>query len=781
MEQQNECLAITIQGVVQGVGFRPFVYNLARELGIRGFVSNTSEGLIIQAEGLGLDLFIDRIRQQAPPLSRIEQLEIAPSEPCGYADFSIRESRNGSSFTLLSPDISVCDACLVELFSKTNRRYRYPFINCTNCGPRYSITRSVPYDRQNTTMHVFDLCDDCAAEYHDPADRRFHAQPNACSVCGPKVSLLDAFGNRVDRSDPVGHAAELLKQGGIVAVKGLGGFHIACDVMSHESVALLRQRKRRSNKPFALMSGDLSFIRQCCEMDATEEELLTSPQRPVVLLRKKEKNNLPDEISPGNAYIGFMLPYTPLHYLLFIGNNGESRFPGLVMTSGNLSEEPIIHTNEEAVRKLAGIVDAFLVHDREIFMRLDDSVLRVMERSGRSTEQNVPAVSFIRRSRGYAPEPVPLLEDGPSVLGCGADVKNTFAMTRKKYAILSQHIGDMENYETVQFFEETLRNLGDVYRVVPELVAYDLHPRYLSSSWAQEYGKKNGIPLIGIQHHYAHIGSVMAEHGLSGKVVGVAFDGTGYGTDGTLWGGEFLIAHSRGFRRAGHLKCIPLPGGEAAVREPWRVAVSYLRDAFGTKDFLRHIEPTGLCDRIGSKAIEDVLKITENEVFSPYSSGAGRLFDAVSSIMGACDLNTFEGEASMALESLALKDVDEEYPVDIHFGDDIEVDFSYGMLSIVEDLRRGTDRRVMAAKFHNTVASAIIRIVIKLALMNNIRMIALSGGVFQNLYLAEKVVGGLQAEDFAVYLNEQVPCNDAGIALGQAYLAREMMKAGVIR
>jgi len=781
VEQQNECLAITIQGVVQGVGFRPFVYNLARELGIRGFVSNTSEGLIIQAEGPGLDLFIDRIRQQAPPLSRIEQLEIAPSEPCGYADFSIRESRNGSSFTLLSPDISVCDACLVELFSKTNRRYRYPFINCTNCGPRYSITRSVPYDRQNTTMHVFDLCDDCAAEYHDPADRRFHAQPNACSVCGPKVSLLDAFGNRVDRSDPVGHAAELLKQGGIVAVKGLGGFHIACDVMSHESVALLRQRKRRSNKPFALMSGDLSFIRQCCEMDATEEELLTSPQRPVVLLRKKEKNNLPDEISPGNAYIGFMLPYTPLHYLLFIGNNGESRFPALVMTSGNLSEEPIIHTNEEAVRKLAGIVDAFLVHDREIFMRLDDSVLRVMERSGRSTEQNVPAVSFIRRSRGYAPEPVPLLEDGPSVLGCGADVKNTFAMTRKKYAILSQHIGDMENYETVQFFEETLRNLGDVYRVVPELVAYDLHPRYLSSSWAQEYGKKNGIPLIGIQHHYAHIGSVMAEHGLSGKVVGVAFDGTGYGTDGTLWGGEFLIAHSRGFRRAGHLKCIPLPGGEAAVREPWRVAVSYLRDAFGTKDFLRHIEPTGLCDRIGSKAIEDVLKITENEVFSPYSSGAGRLFDAVSSIMGACDLNTFEGEASMALESLALKDVDEEYPVDIHFGDDIEVDFSYGMLSIVEDLRRGTDRRVMAAKFHNTVASAIIRIVIKLALMNNIRMIALSGGVFQNLYLAEKVVGGLQAEDFAVYLNEQVPCNDAGIALGQAYLAREMMKAGVIR
>ena len=779
MEQQNECLAITIQGVVQGVGFRPFVYNLARELGIRGFVSNTSEGVIIRAEGPGLDLFIDRIQQEAPPLSRIEQVEIAPSEPCGCAEFSIRESRNGGSFTLLSPDITICDACLVELFSKTDRRYRYPFINCTNCGPRYSITRSVPYDRQNTTMKVFNLCDACAAEYHDPADRRFHAQPNACPICGPKVSLFDTYGNRVDCSDPVGHAAKLLKQGRIVAVKGLGGFHIACDAMNRESVALLRQRKRKSNKPFALMSGDLSFIRQCCEMNATEEELLTSPQRPVVLLRKKENNSLPDEVSPGNAYIGFMLPYTPLHYLLFASDNGESHFPALVMTSGNLSEEPIIHTNAEAVQKLARIVDAFLVHDREIFMRVDDSVLRVMERLGRSMEQSVPAVSFIRRSRGYAPEPVPLLEDGPSVLGCGADVKNTFAMTRKKYAILSQHIGDMENYETVQFFEETLRNLGDVYRVVPELVAYDLHPRYLSSSWAQEYGKKNGVSLIGIQHHYAHIGSVMAEHGLSGKVVGVAFDGTGYGTDGTLWGGEFLIAHSRGFRRAGHLKCVPLPGGEAAVREPWRVAVSYLRDAFGTNDFLRHIEPTGLCDRIGSKAIEDVLKITDNNLFSPVSSGAGRLFDAASSIIGACDHNTFEGEASMALESLVLKDVDEEYPVDIHFGDDIEVDFSYGMLSIVQELRRGTDRQVIAAKFHNTVAGAIIRVVIKLALMNNIRMVALSGGVFQNLYLAEKVMRGLRTEDLAVYLNEQVPCNDAGIALGQAYLAREMMKAGV--
>ena len=783
MTQQNGCLDITIQGVVQGVGFRPFIYNLARELGIRGFVSNTAEGVTIRAEGPGLERFIDRIRRDAPPLSRIENVEIIPSEPCGFTDFSIRQSGDSGSFTLLSPDISICEACLLELFAEGDRRYRYPFINCTNCGPRYSITRAVPYDRKNTTMKDFDLCDPCAAEYRDPSDRRFHAQPNACPSCGPRVSLLDAQGNRVDCADPIDRAVELLKRGMLLAVKGLGGFHIACNAMDREAVVTLRQRKRKSNKPFALMSPDISFIRECCTVTPKEEELLLSPQRPVVLLRKKGISILPDEVSPGNAYFGFMLPYTPLHYLLFFNvraGHMKALFPALVMTSGNLSEEPIIGTNDDAVEKLAGTVDAFLVHDRDIFSRVDDSVVRTIVRPGRHPRQKESAVSFIRRSRGYAPEPVPLLSDGPVVLGCGADVKNTFALTRGRYAIMSQHIGDMENYETLQFFEETLGNLSQVYRAVPELIAYDLHPRYLSSSWALEYGQRNNMQLMGVQHHYAHIGSVMAEHGLKGNVIGVAFDGTGYGTDGTLWGGEFLIAHSKGFRRAGHLKYIPLPGGEAAVREPWRVAVGCLRDAFGTKDFLKHIEPTGLCDRFGTKAIEDVLRIADNHAFSPLSSGAGRLFDAVSAIIGACDCNTFEGEASMALESLARKDIDGEYPVDIHFGEDIEVDFSYGVLSMVEDLRRNTDRSAISSKFHNAMARAIVRVVIKLSLMNNIRMVALSGGVFQNLHLTEAVISGLQAEGLAVYINEQVPCNDAGISLGQAYLAREWKKAGAL-
>jgi hydrogenase maturation protein HypF len=781
--QHKECLTITIQGIVQGVGFRPFIYNLARQLGIHGFVSNTSEGVIIHAEGTDLDLFIDRIRREAPPLSRIEKVEIAPSDPTGLADFFIRASRDAGSFTLLSPDIAVCDACLQELFTAGDRRYRYPFINCTNCGPRFSITRSVPYDRKNTTMQVFTLCDACSAEYHDPGNRRFHAQPNACSVCGPKVTLLDAQGKMVDCSDAIARAVGLMKQGKIVAIKGLGGFHIACDAMNHAAITLLRQRKRRSNKPFAIMSPDLSFIKECCKVTPEEELLMTSPQRPVVLLRKNDNCMLPDAVAPGNACLGFMLPYTPLHYLLFVSADRtamESDFRALVMTSGNLSEEPIIGTNEEAVQKLSPIVDAFLVHDRDIFMRVDDSVLRVMSRLVSGSKHDVAAATFIRRSRGFAPEPVPLPDDGPIVLGCGADVKNTFALTRGRYAILSQHIGDMENYETRKFFEETLRNLTSVYRAQPELVVYDLHPRYLSSSWALEYAVKKGLSPVGLQHHYAHIGSVMAEHGLKDRVIGVAFDGTGYGSDGTLWGGEFLIADTHGFVRAGHLKQVPLPGGEMAVREPWRTAVSYLKDAYGADEIIRNIGPTGFLEKYGRKGMENILMLADNRDFSPLSSGAGRLFDAAAAIMGVSDRNTFEGEASMALESLAADGIDDAYPVDIHFGTTIEVDFSYTILALVDDLRRSVGKRHMAAKFHNAVVDAITRVVLKLAVMNNIKMIALSGGVFQNHYLTERVRNKLLMENLAVYANEHVPCNDAGISLGQAYLAREMMKDGAL-
>ncbi|MBI5848347.1 MAG: carbamoyltransferase HypF [Nitrospirae bacterium] len=791
MPDRKDCRIISIQGIVQGVGFRPFVYNLATELKITGFVSNTSEGVVITAEGSNLSHFIERLRQEAPPLSRIMKIDIAPAAPEGFTEFLIRQSSETGSFTLLSPDIAVCDDCCRELFDRKDRRYLYPFINCTNCGPRYSITREVPYDRKNTTMQTFTLCENCSTEYHSPRDRRFHAQPIACPACGPEVTLLDKRGKKIESAEPIKAAVNLLKEGKIVVVKGLGGFHIICDALNAGAVVRLRTVKRRNNKPFALMAPDMESIRMHCVVSVAEEELLSSIQRPIVLLRKKEESILPSAVSPGNANLGFMLPYTPLHHLLFhypLNGRGlpeEPHFSALVMTSGNISEEPIIISNEEAVEKLSSVADAFVVYNRNIFMRVDDSVIRVREKltGGGSisadtaslplTPDAIPCI--MRRSRGYVPEPIPLMTDGPDILGCGADMKNTFTLLRGTYAIVSQHMGDMEDYATVRFFEETLDNLKTVYRAEPAAVVHDLHPNYFSTNWARAYGIKQNLRTIAIQHHYAHIGSVMAEHGLS-RVIGVAFDGSGYGEDGTLWGGEFLVADPRGFNRSGHLKQVALPGGEQAVKEPWRVALSYLKNAFGS-DLKRFIGPTGFLRKYGEKKITDIVQVADNRHFSPLSSGAGRLFDAVSALIGICDINTFEGEASIALESSVLKGICEDYPVDIHFDDIIEVDFSHTFISIIDDLAKGLDRCIIATKFHNTVAMSVIRVVLKLSLMNNIKIVALSGGVFQNLYLYGKVAESLRGEGLNVYTNEIVPCNDAGISLGQVFLAREMMKA----
>jgi hydrogenase maturation protein HypF len=765
---------------------------------IRGFVSNTSDGVIIKAEGDNLTLFIDSIRQWAPPLSKIEKIETAPAVPCNFADFSIRQSDASKGFTLVSPDISICSACRNEMFDPGDLRYLYPFINCTNCGPRYSITKSVPYDRINTTMQVFSMCRQCSSEYNDPCDRRFHAQPNACAECGPQVSLISSHGD-VSPSRPIEGAISLLRQGKIVAVKGLGGFHIACDAGNAEAVKMLRNRKRKSNKPFAVMFPDCSMVREYCEVSHAEEELLLSPQSPIVLLRKKHIKSLPEAVAPKAGYLGVMLPYTPLHYLLFYYPLAGHALPvpgplfsALVMTSGNISEEPIIISDEEAIEKLSGIVDAFLVHNRGIFMRVDDTVALVRSRESEAGSQDHqpgtrifgfshltpdPSVILFRRSRGYVPAPIQLMEEGPDVLGCGADMKNTFTLARGRYAILSQHIGDMENYETIRFFEEALDNLRQVYKAEPQAIAYDLHPGYFSSGWAREYGSRKGLRMFGIQHHYAHIGSVMAEHGLTEKVIGVAFDGTGYGEDGTLWGGEFLIADAVGFTRAGHFRQIPLPGGEMAVREPWRTALSYLADAYGD-EVMRYLAPTEFARRYGEEKIAAILGISGNRAFSPLSSGAGRLFDAVSALLGICDLNTYEGEASVALEAVAAEGINDEYMPDICFGSAVDVDFSHVIRGIVDDIRKKVDRSIIAARFHNTVAAATIRVVIKLSIMNNITKVALSGGVFQNQYLFRKVCEGLCASGLTVFFNESVPCNDAGISLGQAYLAREIMKAG---
>ena len=790
-----ESLRIAITGVVQGVGFRPFVYKLANEMRVKGFVTNTSEGVSVALEGENLDVFVDRLRNEAPPLSKIMSIEISPADVKGFPDFSIRESEESGSFTLLSPDISVCDDCLTELFDKTNGRYLYPFINCTNCGPRYSITESVPYDRTNTTMRVFEMCGQCGAEYRNPADRRFHAQPNACPECGPHISLVMEGSALAAGEAALVRAIEFLKQGMIIAVKGLGGFHIACDATNREAVEKLRLRKRKNNKPFALMSPDIKTVREFCHVSAVEEAVLLSSKRPIVLLQKRQDIRLPEAVSPGNRHIGFMLPYTPLHYILCCRPGDSSgHFDALVMTSGNISEEPIVAANDEAVERLSGLADAFLVHNRDIFMRVDDSVVKVSGKetdgkgerrpedvmgageSGSQSKDYGPRLFFIRRSRGYVPGPIPLTGSGPDVLGCGADLKNTFTLTKGGYAIPSQHIGDMENYETLRFFEETLKNLKAVYRAKPEAIVCDLHPGYLSTQWAL----RQGTPVFGIQHHYAHVASVMAEKGLKEKVIGVSFDGTGYGEDGALWGGEFLIADIAGYKRAGHLEYVPLPGGVSAIREPWRTAVSFINKAAGDEVW-DYLGPAGLIARYGKENIAAVLKVAGQKNFSPLSSGAGRLFDAVSALTGACDRNTFEGEAAIALEALLPEDVRDDYPVDIRFSDPMVIDFSMTFLSILNDIRTKVDKRTISARFHNTVASAVIVVVGKLSGVNNIRKVALSGGVFQNSYLQGMVANGLRAEGLDVYVNELVPCNDAGISLGQAYLLRERIRAGLTR
>ena len=785
-----ECLNISVKGVVQGVGFRPFIHNLAHELGVKGFITNTSDGVLMTIEGDGLADFLERLRKEAPPLAKIMDIEISPGECMGYTDFNIRESAETGSFTLLSPDMAMCNDCLREVLDAKDRRYLYPFINCTNCGPRYSITRSVPYDRVNTTMQVFSMCEECASEYQDPGSRRFHAQPNACAGCGPRVELKSCDGTSMtaEKGGPVSGTISLLKQGRIIAIKGLGGFHLACDAANNEAVERLREKKRRNNKPFALMAPDIPAIKKYCRVSEEEERLLSSQSRPIVLLEKREGPSLPAAVAPKNKYLGFMLPYTPLHYLLFFSPLADdarhpetgtqavlqaAHFDALVMTSGNITEEPLVTDNEEALHKLAGIADAFLVHNRDIFMRVDDSVIKV-----RASRLSTPAsgLSFIRRSRGYVPEPIPLGDDGPDVLGCGADLKNTFTLTKGRYAIPGQHIGDMENYETLRFFEEAFRNISSVYRAAPVAIAHDLHPGYLSTQWAL---RQKGVKKCGIQHHYAHIGSVMAENCIKEKVIGVSFDGSGFGGDGTLWGGEFLVADLAGFKRAGHIEYVPLPGGETAIREPWRTALGYVSKAAGGEiwDYLR---PAGFVERYGKEKLENVLKISGQRDFSPMSSGAGRLFDAVAALTGICDRNTFEGEAAIALEAMALEDVYEDYPVDISFKDPMEVDFSAAILGLLNDLGKKEDPGTISSRFHNTVVTAVVRVVLKLSLTTNIRKVVLSGGVFQNSFLTDRVTALLTAEGLNVYTNQVVPCNDAGISLGQAYIMRERIKAGVI-
>lgn len=800
----DERARIIVRGIVQGVGFRPFIHELARRLGLKGFVTNTAEGVLIEIEGGDIDEFLDRLPFEAPALASIMDMSIIRLPVHGYSDFTIRKSSDDlSAFTLVSPDVSVCNDCLEELFDPSDRRYLYPFINCTNCGPRFSIIRAIPYDRPNTTMSSFTMCPECEREYLDLHDRRFHAQPNACTACGPRVEFkIRESRFRIEGSGhPIMEAVRILKQGGIIAVKGIGGFHIACDATNDSAVARLRELKRKSNKPFAVMAPDLDAASMFCIISDDEAALLLDNRRPIVLLRKRQNAaRISGLVSPNNLCIGVMLPYTPLHYLLF-HHPMNSRlvpsgphFSALVMTSGNLAEEPIVRDNDEAEKKLSRIVDGFLSHNRDIFMRVDDSVVRMRDAGTGLRDKYRSRVVFIRRSRGYVPDPIPLHGEGPDVLGCGADLKNTFTLTKGAYAIPSQHIGDMENYEALEFFEESLENLKKVYRVDPIAVVHDLHPGYMTTKWAVEkVGAPNkgsvmydaesegrnphsGIERFALQHHYAHVGSVMAEYNLSGPVIGVAFDGTGYGTDGNLWGGEFMIADISKFERTAQFEYIPLPGGEAAIRGPWRTAVSFVVHATGTRAW-EHLDRLGFVSKYGRTSIEQIMKITPSREFSPLSSGCGRLFDAVSALLGVCDTNTFEGEAASALESLIRDGVEGEYDVEFKRENGYTVvDFSKTIIGVCEDAAKRIAQGVIATRFHNTIASVIRSVAMDSSKRFGVKDAVLSGGTFQNIYLLERTERLLNGEGLNVYVNRKVPCNDAGVSLGQAYIVRERLK-----
>ncbi len=759
---------ISVQGVVQGVGFRPFVYGLARHLDLTGWVRNTSAGVEIAVDGTSdrLEEFVQSIRGQAPPLARVESVRVEDCAPDGFTAFEIVASQPVSgAFQPISADIGICPDCLRELRDPADRRFRYPFINCTHCGPRFTIIRDVPYDRPQTTMGAFPMCTTCREEYENPLDRRFHAQPVACPDCGPHI-WIEAGGRRIaDREAARVEARRRLKSGQILAVKGLGGFHLACNALDPRAVEELRRRKLRVDKPFALMLADLEAVEAHCRVDEAARQLLQSPGGPVVILPRRPGSPVSKAVAPGQDTLAVMLPYTPLHHLLLERDGG---FPeALVMTSGNLSEEPIATDNDDARRRLASLGDAILMHDRDIHVRCDDSVVREFE--GR--------VYPIRRSRGYAPFPVRLPWEAPSILACGAELKNTFCLTRDRYAFLSHHIGDLENYETLRSFEDGIAHLERLFRVRPQALAHDLHPDYLATRYARSRAERDGLPAIPVQHHHAHIAAGMAENGLAGDepVIGLAFDGSGYGDDGEVWGGEILLADYHGYRRAGHLVYVPLPGGDLAVRQPWRMALVWLRHARLTwsEDLapLRLAAPEQV--RLLGSLLEAAGGPTPN-VRLARTSSVGRLFDAVAALVGLRQEVNYEAQAAMELEALVDPDERGAYLFDIGRAD---LDPAPALQAIVADLRAGLSPARIAARFHNGLAAATVELCARLRAETGTETVVLSGGVWQNMTLLRKAVEPLRATGFRVLVHHQVPANDGGIPLGQAVVAAARLRS----
>ena len=780
--------AVRVEGIVQGVGFRPFVHALAARLSLGGLVGNDADGVFAEVEGppAAIAEFLLRLERDAPPLARIDRVRSWPIPPDGLTAFSIVASSIVASAAgrtrqaLVSADTATCPDCLRELADPGDRRFGYPFINCTNCGPRFTIVRDIPYDRARTTMAGFTMCPACAQEYRDPGNRRFHAEPTCCPVCGPALALLGPDGSTLEgpADGVIAAAAELLRGGAILAVKGLGGYHLAVDATSEKAAAALRERKHREDKPFAVMVADVAATRELCEVDEAAARVLSSARRPIVLLPRLTGGSLhgagradagtgpiAEAVAPGNRQLGVMLPYTPLHHLLLQAVAGP-----IVLTSGNVSDEPIAYRDDDAFGRLGAIADAHLTHDRAIHVRTDDSVARTFR--GREM--------VLRRSRGYVPEPVTVsVAFRRPVLACGAELKNTFCLAKGDRAVLSHHIGDLENAETLRSFADGIEHYRRLFGIEPEVVAHDLHPEYLSTKYALDL---DGVDLTGVQHHHAHIASCLADNGETGPVVGVAFDGTGFGTDGTIWGGEFLVADLAEFRRAGHLAPVPMPGGAAAVRQPWRMAAAYLDAAFpggGPPDL-------DVAQR-NEHRWGNVLTLARKGINAPLTSSAGRLFDAVSALLGVRDTINYEGQAAIELEQLAAVGAAPGaagaggYRAALSpgvSGEPFQVRGADLVREAAADLSRGTGRAIVAARFQYGIVQLIEDGCAAVRDRYGLTTVALSGGVFQNVTVLGAAVARLEARGFRVLTHGRVPCNDGGISLGQAVVAAARDAAG---
>jgi hydrogenase maturation protein HypF len=738
-----------IRGLVQGVGFRPYIYRLATGNQLRGRVDNRINGVVIEVEGeeKSFQKFREQITQNPPVASNIKSVEVKDADLKGFKNFSIAVTGGEEPETTeICPDIAVCPECLDDL---TNDMYRiaYPFTNCTACGPRFTIVDGLPYDRDRTSMKDFEMCGNCAEEYNDISDRRFHAQPVACNNCGPVYTYFED-GARITGTDNILHAlSKRIMEGKSVAIKGIGGYHLICNAFDNDAIAELRRKKQRDAKPFAVMFRDIVSLEDYCVVNPAEFRELTSWRRPVVIL--KEKKPLSFSVNSGLGTIGALLPYMPLHYLLFC----RLEIPALVMTSGNVSEEPLIKDDNDAMKLLLPLTGAIMMHNRKIVNRADDSVVRI---AGGKT-------CLVRRSRGFVPSPVDLSLNSDGVIAFGAEQKNTFCIGKKRQAVMSQHIGDLKNLPAYEFLCESIERFEEMYRFIPSIIACDLHPDYLSTIHAEKLGRKLGIPVMHIQHHHSHLASCMAEHHLDENIIGVCLDGTGYGTDGNIWGGEFLVSNLKEFTRYAHFDYVPVPGGDKAIDEPWRMAFSYL---YKYSDLIPGYRSLSCFRDIDPAQIEIIEEMIEKDINSPLSSGAGRLFDAVSAIMGLCRVSGFDSEAPLRLECAIKNETDEYYPYEAGK----TIIFAKTLSSIIKDLE-DTDMPLIAAKFHNTVAFAVAETCGQIRGETSLNKVVLSGGVFQNRYLLEKITGLLSRDKFDVFTNNLVPPNDGGISLGQLIIA----------